>query len=153
MNNDPEPGAGKASEPEVAGPSKAQASQPAKPSGPSITPSGGGMVSQEDKGQATLVWVLTIFFGFIPGLIFFLVAKDKPFVHKHATQALGFEIFIAIAYVASWILAFVLIGFILMPLIWIFHIVITIMGAVAANKGEEYTPPIAGGLTKAMFKT
>ena len=33
-------------------------------------------VTQDSKNTALLVWIGTIFFGFIPGLILFLVKKD-----------------------------------------------------------------------------
>lgn len=33
-------------------------------------------VSQETKNIALLTWVGTIFFGFIPGLVLYLVKKD-----------------------------------------------------------------------------
>ncbi len=109
------------------------------------------MVSQDDKTQATLVWVLSIFFGFVPSLIFYLIAKDKPFVHRHAAECLALTIVTAVGYFASMILMAVLIGLLVLPVVGIFHLVICIMGAMAANKGEEYNPPIVAGLAKSMF--
>lgn len=32
-------------------------------------------VSQDTKNMGILVWILTLFMGFIPGLIFFLIKK------------------------------------------------------------------------------
>ena len=110
-----------------------------------------GMASQEEKGQATLVWVLSIFFGFIPSLIFFLIAKDKPFVHRHAAMALTVTIVCTIGWVIGIVLTAVLIGLLVLPVVGIYALVVCIMGAMAANKGEEYNPPIAAGMAKAMF--
>jgi len=41
--------------------------------------SGGGMVSQDDKSQAMLMWNSLDFLWFVPSLIFFLTAKDKAY--------------------------------------------------------------------------
>lgn len=110
-----------------------------------------GSASQEEKGQATLIWVLSIFFGFIPALIFYLIAKDKPFVHRHSAMALALTIVTTIGFIASAFLMAVLIGFLLYPAVGIFHLVICIKGAMEANKGNEYDPPIAAAMAKSMF--
>src|SRR5689334_2705181 len=70
--------------------------------------SGGGMVSQDAKSQAMLMWILTIFFGFIPGLIFFLTAKDKPFTYRQSALSLTWSILFVVAYVALTIITIVL---------------------------------------------
>jgi uncharacterized Tic20 family protein len=116
------------------------------------TSTGGGMVSQEEKTQAMLVWLLGIPIGFISPLIFYLISKDKPFVYRTAAQALAFHIAIFCALVLSGFLIVVLIGLFLYPLVLLFALIISIMGAIASNKGEEYIPPLTGGLAKAMFK-
>jgi len=107
------------------------------------------MVSQDEKTQAMLMWILSIPLGFISGLIFMLVAKDKPFVYRHAVQALTFTLAINIVVV---ILIATVVGIIIFPFVGIFGLVICIIAALAANKGEEYNPPITSGLCKSMFK-
>ena len=57
-------------------------------------------------------------------------------------QALNFQIIIAIAYFVSSLLIFVVIGFITYPLAFIISVIFSIMAAMAANKGEEYTYPM-----------
>ena len=98
-------------------------------------------------GDARMWSMLThiggIFFGFIPGLIVYLVYKDRdPFIRRHAVQALNFQIIITIAYVISWVLTIVLIGFLTGFAAWVACIVFSIMAGLAANKGEEYTYPL-----------
>jgi uncharacterized membrane protein len=115
-------------------------------------PVGGGMVSQEEKTQALLMWILGLPLGFISPLIFFLISKDKPFVYRHAAQALAFHLVIFCAAIVASMLLIVLIGLFLFPVIGIFALVITIMGAMAANRGEDYDPPLTSGLAKALFK-
>ena len=84
-----------------------------------------------------------IFFGFVPALIIYVIYKDRdPFVRRHATQALNFQIIIAIAYIVSSILIFVIIGIFTFIAAGIASLVFSIMAAMAANKGEEYTYPM-----------
>jgi len=84
-----------------------------------------------------------IFFGFIPALVIFLIYRDRdPFVRRHATQALNFQIIATIAYVISWTLLFIFIGALLLPLVGLAVLVFSIIAAIAANKGEDYTYPM-----------
>ena len=82
-----------------------------------------------------------ILFGFIPSLVVYLIYKDRdPFIRRHSTQALNFQIIAAIAYVVSGFLPIIgiLIGF----AAFVCVVVFSIMAAMAANKGEEYTYPL-----------
>jgi uncharacterized protein len=82
-------------------------------------------------------------------LVIYLMYKDRdPFVRRHAAQALNFQIWVYIAYVVSIPLLFVIIGFITMPLAGLASIVFSILAAIAANKGEEYTYPLVPTLIK-----
>jgi len=110
---------------------------------------GMGAASQDDKSQAMLMWILALFTGFVSPLIFFFIAKDKPFVYRHACQALALMI---VCNVLIFILVVTVIGILLVPLVGLFALIVTIMGAVAANKGDEYDPPLTTGLARAMFK-
>ncbi len=116
----------------------------AGPSDPSIP--------QDQKTQALLVWILSLFIGFISPLIFFFIAKDKPFVYHHACQALTFSIVMFVLYIISIVLMFVVIGIILMPLIGLAALAVIIMGAIAANAGSRFEPPVTGNLSKSWFK-
>ena len=116
------------------------------------TPTGAGMVSQDDKSQAMLMWILALLFGWVVPLIFYLIKKDRPFVYRHSAMALALTIVTFIGYMISIPLLAVLIGLLTLPVVGIFHLVVCIMGAMAANKGDEYDPPIVSGLAKSMFK-
>jgi len=84
-----------------------------------------------------------ILFGFVPSLVIYLIYKDRdPFIRRHATQALNFQIIMTIAYVIAWMLTALLIGFLLLPAVGIVVLVFSIIAAMAANKGEEYTYPL-----------
>ena len=84
-----------------------------------------------------------IFFGFIPSLIIYVMYKDRdPFVRRHATQALNFQIIVAIIYVVSVPLTAIGIGLLTWAAAGIAVLVFSIIAAMAANKGEEYTYPL-----------
>jgi len=103
-----------------------------------------GVVSPSDARMWSLfAHIGGIFFGFIPALVIYLIYKDRdPFIRRHSTQALNFQIIATIAYVISWMLTIVLIGFLLLPAVGIAVLVFSIIAAIAANKGEDYTYPL-----------
>jgi uncharacterized Tic20 family protein len=105
--------------------------------------------SGEDRNLAMLAHILGIVTGWLGPLIIYLVAgPDKPFAKKQGAEALNFQITVLIAYIASWVLMFVMIGFVLFPVVWIVSLIFSIMAAVAVNKGEDYRYPIALRLIK-----
>jgi hypothetical protein len=64
-------------------------------------------VSQDSKNLALLLWIGTIFFGFIPGLIMYLVKKDDPYILDQSKEALNWAITAIIGYVAGLILTII----------------------------------------------
>ena len=114
-------------------------------------PAPGGEASQDQRTMALLAHILGIFTGFLGSLIIWLVNKDNPeksFVTDQAKEALNFQITVFIAIVISWILAFVLIGLLLMPLVGIANLVLCIIAGIKANNGESYRYPFALRLIK-----
>lgn len=105
-------------------------------------------VSQDAKNIALLNWIGTIFFGFIPGLILYLVKKDEPFVFTHAKEALNWSITCVIGYAVASVLTVIVIGALLFPVIMICNLIFCILGAVAASKGNEYKVPFTLRLIK-----
>ncbi len=61
-------------------------------------------ITQETKNMVLLIWIGTIFFGFIPGLIFYLVKKDDAYIQSQSKEALNWSITAMIGYVAGVIL-------------------------------------------------
>lgn len=110
------------------------------------------MPGQDERTQAMLCWILSIFAGFIPGLIFYLIANDKPFVKRQGALALTMSIITIIGMFASAILMIVLIGLVTYFLFAIWMLVVCIMGAIACNKGENFSPKYVSELCYKMFK-
>lgn len=105
-------------------------------------------VTQDSKNLALLVWLGTIFFGFIPSLILFLVKKDDAYVLDQSKEALNWSITAMIGYVAGVILMVVLIGALVMFVVGICHLVFCIMGVIAASSGKNFRVPFALRLIK-----
>jgi uncharacterized Tic20 family protein len=98
-------------------------------------------VSSNDKNLAVLTHLGGILFSFIPSLIVWLLKKDNAYVSEQAREALNFQITVLIAWVVSYILMFILIGFLLMGIVWLGNIILCILAAVATSKGESYRYP------------
>ena len=77
------------------------------------------VVAQDSKNIAILIWIGSIFFGFIPGLIIYLFKKDDPYIQDQAKEALNWSITASIGYLAGYILTFVLIGILVFPVVGI----------------------------------
>ena len=111
-------------------------------------------VSSESSNLGVLIWLATLgcmflsFFMFLPSLIFYLVKKDDSFVQDQAKEALNFSITMMLAGFVSFILCFVLIGVFLLLIVAIFSIVICILGAISASKGDAYRAPLCIRLIK-----
>lgn len=82
--------------------------------------------------------------GWLVALIAYLILKDRgPFVRSHTATELNFQLTLLIAYVAGVILALVVVGFIIIIAAWVLSIVLGIIAAIKANKGEYYQYPVA----------
>jgi uncharacterized protein len=105
-------------------------------------------VSQDAKNLALLLWIGTLFFGFIPGLVLYLVKKDDPYIVDQSKEALNWSITAIIGYVAGTILAIILIGFLVIAAVGILHLVFCIMGIIAVSSGQAFRAPFALRLIK-----
>lgn len=105
-------------------------------------------ISQDSKNMGMLIWILSIFFGFIPSLIFFLIKKDDAYIQDQAKEALNWTLTATVAYVAGMILIVIVIGLLIMPVVAITNLVFCIMGAMATSKGKNFRVPFAVRLIK-----
>ncbi len=107
-----------------------------------------GVVTNDSKNIALITWVCTIFFGFIPGLIFYLIKKDDPYIQDQAKEALNWSITAIIGYFAGAILTFILIGILVLIVVSICHLLFCIMGIIGASNGKTFRVPFAIRLIK-----
>ncbi|HET6432294.1 DUF4870 domain-containing protein [Dyella sp.] len=118
-------------------------------------PPPGGSPSAEERQWAMFAHLSALVGGLLTGhwlgigcfiapLIIWLVKKDTmPFVADQAKEALNFNITVAIAGLICGLLMFVLIGFVLLPVLGIVWLVLVIMATIKANEGVAYRYPFA----------
>ncbi|MEL1263874.1 DUF4870 domain-containing protein [Pseudoxanthomonas putridarboris] len=114
-------------------------------------------VSPEERTGAFATYLLTAFLGVIGALIGWAIFKDKgAFAKDQTTEALNWAITAMIAYIAIWILITVLVMAVspnalfslLGLLVPLANLVLSIIGALKANKGSAYRYPFALRLIK-----
>ncbi|WP_157721930.1 DUF4870 domain-containing protein [Tumebacillus avium] len=105
-------------------------------------------MSTESKILAVLSHVSYFFLPIILPVIVLLVKQDDQFVKHHAKQSLVFHAAIIVATLIAWLLTLVLIGFLLLPVIWIVGLVFTIIAIIRAVDSEYYRYPVAGNWVK-----
>ena len=99
--------------------------------------------SSDDKNIATVTHLGGTVFSFIPGLLVWILKKDdNAYIADQAKEALNFQITVLIASFVASILIWLLIGFILLPIIWVVNIVFCVIAAIASSKGELYRYPL-----------
>ena len=111
--------------------------------------------SPNDRNWAVLCHVVS-FVGFVvplgniigPLLVWLLRRADSPFIDLHGKEAVNFQISLTIYVVLSGLLVLALIGFLLLPVVLVFGIVVVIMAALRANAGLEYRYPMTIRLLK-----
>lgn len=114
-----------------------------------ITPTPPAAASEKDERLWAMLAHLTSFaghlipFGHIGGpLLIWLLKKDTmPLVNDQGKEALNFQITMTLAFIVAGLSLFVLIGFILLPAVWLFDVIFTIVAAVKANEGVAYRYP------------
>ncbi|MDP4689519.1 MAG: DUF4870 domain-containing protein [Candidatus Nanopelagicales bacterium] len=112
--------------------------QPPEPSAPQQP-----LSDSDARLWAMLGQLSGIILGFVGSLIIMLVFGPRSaFVKKESTEALNFQITVTIAYVVSFILMFILIGFVLFLAVWILNIVFCIIAGMKNNQGLEYRYPL-----------
>jgi uncharacterized Tic20 family protein len=98
---------------------------------------------------ATLVGLIIPLGSILGPLVVWLVKKDTmPFVDDQGKEAVNFQITIAIAGIVAGLLVFVLIGFLLLPVIGIAWLVLSVLAGIKANEGQYYRYPFAIRLLK-----
>jgi len=87
--------------------------------------------------------------GFVGSLIVYLMYKDRgPFVRRNAANSLNIQITMGIVLLVSLPLMFVLIGFVTFAAAFVVALVLHIIGAVRANAGDWWDPPITINFVK-----
>jgi uncharacterized Tic20 family protein len=106
-------------------------------------PYAGPTPDQDSKTMGMLAHLLGIFLGFIGPLIIWLIKKDQsPFVDDQGKESLNFQIMLMIGYVIGTVTSAICIGFLIIPAVWIFGIIFSIMACLKAKDGIAYRYPV-----------
>jgi uncharacterized Tic20 family protein len=101
-------------------------------------------VSKEEQSW-TMACHLVALAGFVglpfgnllgPLIVWLVKRAEMPMVDQHGKEALNFQITVSIAMLVSGILCFVLIGFVLIPIVYIGAVILTIMAGVKVSNGD-----------------
>ncbi|WP_345304850.1 DUF4870 domain-containing protein [Lysobacter hankyongensis] len=114
-------------------------------------PAPSGAPTDDQKTLALITHLSGIVLGFIVPLIIWLINKDqadKAFVTDQSKEALNFQITLLMVYVVGIILSIILIGALINLAAWLACIVFSIIGGLAAQKGQAYRYPFAIRLIK-----
>ncbi len=96
---------------------------------------------------------LCYIFGFITGILFFVMEKKNKFVRFHAMQSIIFSIGVVIVLgifqIISWFLWFL---WVLTALIWLLIFIVWIVLMFKAYQGEKFKLPIIGDIAEQQVK-
>ncbi|WP_353953409.1 DUF4870 domain-containing protein [Knoellia sp. S7-12] len=87
--------------------------------------------------------------GFVGSLIIYVMYKERgDFVRQHAANSLNIQIITGIFLLISLPLMLLLVGFVTYPLALAFAFVLHIIGALRANEGQQWSPPMTPQFVK-----
>ena len=83
------------------------------------------------------------FLGFVGSLVIYLIYKDRgPFARQHAANSLNIQLTTLIVLLVSLPLMLVLVGFVTFAAAFVVAFVLHVIGAMKANSGQWWTPPM-----------
>ena len=115
-----------------------QAPPPLQPA-PSTAPVIGSL---DAASVAAVMHIAGMFFGFVPGLVVYLMKSDDPFLRHHSAQAINLHVTSLLGFLVAAVLIFVLIGFFLFFAIIFGALLVQVVAAMAAKRGEYYQIPL-----------
>jgi uncharacterized protein len=99
--------------------------------------------TQDEKMMGMLSHLLSIFFGFIPALIIYLVKKDESaFIRQNAAESLNFQITSAIIWIVGLITMIILVGILILAVWGLVSLILIVVGTIRASEGKIYRYPI-----------
>ena len=128
-----------------------------QPTGTTYSPTGevpyayAPAVPAEDRNVGMLAHLVPIgamilsagFLGFVGSLVIYLLYKDRgPFARQYAANSLNIQLTTLIVLLVSLPLMLVLVGFVTFAAAFVVAFVLHLIGAVKANSGQWWTPPL-----------
>ena len=76
-----------------------------------------------------------------PLVLWLIKRTDSPYLDRIGKEAINFQISYTIYAIVAGLLCFVLIGFLIFPILFVAWVVLMVMAAVKTSNGEEYKYP------------
>lgn len=96
----------------------------------------------EEQGWGVATHLGGVFVSWLVPLVVWLIFRERsPMIDDHGKEALNWQITLFIGYVIGYATMIILIGFIIVPLIFITALIFGILGAVAAYNRRPFRYP------------
>ena len=96
--------------------------------------------------QPQVAALLSYALGWVTGLIFYLIEKENKYVRFHAFQSIA--VFGAMTVLLILLTAIPVIGWMLIPIVYLLELVLWILLMIKAYQGEKFKLPVAGDLAE-----
>jgi uncharacterized Tic20 family protein len=99
---------------------------------------------RQERFWAILIPVGGIFFHFLPALLGYSLLRDRgPFIREQSRAALNFQFTLLATYVVALFTLWLGIGFVLLAAAAVLNIVLSVLSAIAAERGEIFDYPLS----------
>ncbi len=126
---------------------------PPPPPPPSYGPGPGGQPHPSGTTQEERTWALGSHIGcilgawialafLVPLVIMLVKGNESAFVRAHAVESLNFQLSMLIYGFVAVLLAFVLIGFLILPVLGVLWLVFVVIATMRASEGNPYRYPL-----------
>ena len=102
----------------------------------------GGDVAKDQRDIAAVMWLASLIFLMIPGMLVLLNHNASPYLKQQAREALNWTSTFVLGSIACTILTLIFIGGPLQILLSVAHLVFCLMGANAARNGNAFRVPM-----------
>ena len=101
------------------------------------------VADKDSRLWAALCHASALFGSFLLALIIWVIKKDEdPYVDYHGREAINFQISIFLYGIVCFMLCLVFIGFLLLPLLVLFHFIFVVVATIRAYDGVAYRYPL-----------
>ena len=101
-----------------------------------------GEVAKDQRDIAAVMWLASLIFLMIPGMLVLLNHNASPYLKQQAREALNWTSTFVLGSIACTILTLIFIGGPLQVLLGVAHLVFCLMGANAARSGNAFRVPM-----------
>lgn len=95
------------------------------------------------RNTAAALWIATFLFSILPGLLVLLVKSDNQYLREQAQEAINWSITMVFGTVICSLLMLIFIGYPLMLLLGVAHVVFCFLGFQAALSGSRFRVPLS----------